>query len=77
MRPYETPGIQQSELSAVVLHMRVLGINNLTSFDFMDKPKPEVYAKAIIDLKAIGALENNQEAKPTAYGKKVCDGRWL
>lgn len=71
MRPYETPDILQSELSEVVLQMRVLGINNLTSFDFMDKPNPEVYKKAIADLQAIGALENNPEAKPMPYGIKV------
>ncbi|KAH7702357.1 helicase [Aphelenchoides avenae] len=71
MRPYETPDILQSELSEVVLQMRVLGINNLTSFDFMDKPNPEVYKKAIADLQAIGALENNPEAKPMPYGIKL------
>ena len=37
--------------------MKAIGINDISNFNFIDKPKSEMITKAITILKIIGALD--------------------
>lgn len=61
---YTKPEIQRSDLSAVVLHMRLIGITNLTGFSFLDAPEPKAFRNAIANLIELGALDEEQNLTP-------------
>ncbi|KAL4232518.1 putative ATP-dependent RNA helicase dhx33 [Mactra antiquata] len=65
------PEIQRCNLASVVLQLVAMGIHDVINFDFMDKPSPEAIHTAVEQLKLLGALENNDEAKLTPAGKNM------
>lgn len=63
-----TPEIQRSDLSEVVLLLHSLGIREAASFDWLDKPDPQAVERAERLLTMLGALEN---ADLTAIGRQM------
>ncbi len=61
---YTKPEIQRSDLSAVVLHMLLIGIKNLTAFKFIDSPEPKAFRNAIANLIELNALDSDQNLTP-------------
>eukprot|EP01080_Neovahlkampfia_damariscottae_P011062 gene11062-3770_t len=64
------PEILRSNLSAVILYLKTLGIDDLVHFDFMDPPAPETMMRALEQLNYLGALDD--EGNLTNEGKKMC-----
>lgn len=56
---YQTPEIQRSNLSQVVLAMKKVGIEDIENFDFIDHPGSEVLNQAIKELTVLGALDES------------------
>ncbi|KAI3644305.1 hypothetical protein MP228_010469 [Amoeboaphelidium protococcarum] len=67
----QTPEIQRSNLSNVVLLLKSMGISDLINFEFMDPPSPKSLAKALELLYALGAL--NEKGLLTKSGMKMAD----
>ncbi|KAM0682005.1 Pre-mRNA-splicing factor ATP-dependent RNA helicase dhx15 [Mitosporidium daphniae] len=65
------PEILRSNLAAVVLQMKRLGIDDLVHFDFMDPPAPETLMRALESLHYLGALDD--EGELTEIGKKMSE----
>ena len=57
--PKNTPEIQRTELSEVVLLLHSLGIDDVVNFDFLDKPDVERIRQAEALLAMLGALAPN------------------
>lgn len=56
-----TPEIQRSDLSAVILMLKSLGIHDLINWDFLDPPPPDTIIRALELLYALGALTDRGE----------------
>lgn len=65
------PEIQRSNLSAVVLYLKKLGIDDIVHFDYMDPPAPETLMRALEQLNYIGALDD--EGDLTEMGRKMSE----
>ena len=65
------PEILRSNLAAVVLQMKRLGIDDLVHFDFMDPPAPETLMRALEALHYLGALDD--EGELTEAGRKMSE----
>lgn len=65
------PEIQRSNLSNVILYLKVLGINDVIDFDYIDPPPKEGIINALKVLYALGALDKNGEI--TKIGRKMCE----
>ncbi|KAI8752908.1 ATP-dependent RNA helicase DHX33 [Biomphalaria glabrata] len=68
------PEIQRCNLASVVLQLMALGISDVLTFDFMDKPAPESINAALEELVILGALErqvNSDILKLTPLGKQM------
>ena len=63
------PEIMRSNLSNVVLYLKVLGIHNILEFDFLDKPFEDQLEDALQQLHTLGALDD--EGKVTVIGRKM------
>eukprot|EP00761_Pharyngomonas_kirbyi_P002306 gb/GECH01002310.1/.p1 GENE.gb/GECH01002310.1/~~gb/GECH01002310.1/.p1 ORF type:complete len:696 (+),score=175.79 gb/GECH01002310.1/:1-2088(+) len=59
------PEILRSNLGAVVLQLKKLGIDDLVHFDFMDPPAPETLMRALELLNFLGALDDSGELTKT------------
>eukprot|EP00891_Asterochloris_glomerata_P005414 jgi/Astpho2/5414/Aster-07365 len=59
LAPTTLPEIQRSNLAAVVLQLKALGVNDVANFPFMDKPSPAVLVRALEHLLRLGALDSN------------------
>jgi pre-mRNA-splicing factor ATP-dependent RNA helicase DHX15/PRP43 len=55
------PELLRSNLSAIILTLKRLGIDDLISFDFMDPPAPETLMRALELLYFLGALDEEGE----------------
>jgi len=53
------PEMQRSELSGVMLQLKVLGIDNLHKFEWLAPPPAEAVVRALELLHALGALDDN------------------
>jgi pre-mRNA-splicing factor ATP-dependent RNA helicase DHX15/PRP43 len=53
------PEILRSNLGAVVIQLKKLGIDDLVHFDFMDPPAPETLMRALEMLNYLGALDDD------------------
>jgi ATP-dependent RNA helicase DHX8/PRP22 len=71
MLPMSVPEIMRANLSAVVLQLKAMGINDLQHFDFMDPPTPQVLVAALNGLYALGALD--EEGLLTRMGRKMAE----
>ncbi|MBI5222348.1 MAG: DEAD/DEAH box helicase [Candidatus Magasanikbacteria bacterium] len=68
---YQTPEIARSNLDHVILAMKKIGIEDVRSFDFIDRPKEEAITQAIETLKMLGALDANE--KLTKIGETMAE----
>lgn len=71
MLPSPVPEIQRSNLGAVVLLLKSLGINNLLDFDFMDAPPQENILSSMYQLWILGALDD--VGRLTSLGRRMID----
>merc|ERR1711988_1310956 len=55
------PEILRSNLSATVLQLKKLGIDDLVHFDFMDPPAPETLMRALEQLNYLAAIDDEGE----------------
>lgn len=65
------PEIQRSNLTSVILLLKSLGIDDLLHFDFIDPPPNEILIRALEQLYALGALNN--EGDLTKLGRKMAE----
>ena len=63
------PEILRSDLGEVVLKMKDMGIDDVINFDFIDKPSKVAVIDAVNQLKALGALDD--EDKITDMGREM------
>uniref|UniRef100_A0A8C9GWH2 ATP-dependent RNA helicase DHX15 n=1 Tax=Piliocolobus tephrosceles TaxID=591936 RepID=A0A8C9GWH2_9PRIM len=61
------PEILRSNLGAVVLNLKKLGIDDLVHFDFIDPPAPETLMRALEQLNYLGALDDEGELTTTGH----------
>ncbi|KIL89465.1 hypothetical protein FAVG1_07045 [Fusarium avenaceum] len=59
--PTTPPSILLNNLSDFVLQLKAMDISDIGNLDFLDKPDPEVFFRALEDLLAMGYLDNNAE----------------
>lgn len=70
--PSETiPEILRSSMSAVVLQLKALGINNLLQFDFVDAPSTESLERALDHLFLLGAMKG--DGRLTVTGRRMAE----
>ncbi|KAJ1560194.1 hypothetical protein HK405_007923, partial [Cladochytrium tenue] len=65
------PEIQRTNLANVVLLLKVIGINDLRAFDFLDAPPRDTLMKALELLYALGAL--NSRGELTKLGRRMAE----
>lgn len=65
------PEIQRTNLGTVVLMLKSLGIDDLINFDFMDPPPAETLIRALEQLYALSAL--NDEGDLTKLGRRMAE----
>ena len=65
------PEILRTNLGSVVLTLKVLGIDDLMNFDFMDPPPPETLMKSLELLYALGGL--NHKGDLTQLGRRMAE----
>eukprot|EP00939_MAST-03C_sp_MAST-3C-sp1_P003913 g3913.t1 len=65
------PEIQRTNLGNVVLQLKAMGINDLINFDFMDPPPPQTLVRAMEELFALGALDD--EGLLTRLGRRMAE----
>jgi ATP-dependent RNA helicase DHX8/PRP22 len=71
MLPSSIPEIQRTNLANTVLNLKAMGISDLFSFDFMDRPPTQSLINAMSTLYALGALDD--EGLLTQLGKKMAE----
>ena len=69
LEPQNSPEIQRTNLSSVVLLLKSIGIDNLFDFDFMDAPPSHTLHKALAELYMLGAI--NDKGELTILGRKM------
>lgn len=69
LNPTAHPEILRSNLGNVVLHLLMLGVDDLVHFDFMDPPAPETLMRALELLNYLGALDD--DGALTDLGRKM------
>ena len=68
--PLQThPEILRSNLASVILDMKMMGVDNLVTFDFIDPPAPLTLMRALELLNWMGALD--LDGNLTEYGKQM------
>lgn len=63
------PEIQRTNLSNTVLILKSLGVEEISDFDFMDRPPNDTLMASLYELWTLGALDNF--GKLTTLGKKM------
>ena len=71
MPHYVKPDILRSNLCSTILQLKSIGIDDILSFDFMDKPTDSAIIDGIGKLMILGALDINTQ-KLTDFGRKMC-----
>ena len=59
METSTVPEILRTNLSRVIIQLKAMGIENVTDFDFMDKPKKQLFIKAFKELSDLKWLDSN------------------
>lgn len=70
--PFTTPEIRRSALAGVLLQMKLVGIDDLESFPWLDPPRPEMIREGIATLRELQALDG--DGRLTPIGRML--GRW-
>jgi len=65
------PEIQRTNLASTVLQLKAMGINDLLTFDFMDKPPAESLVASLELLYYLGALDD--EGLLTRVGRRMAE----
>ncbi|CAJ1332127.1 unnamed protein product, partial [Effrenium voratum] len=65
------PEIIRSNLSAVVISLKKLGVDDIVHFDFMEPPSPEAMMRALEMLHFLGAIDD--EGDLTDVGSRMAD----
>ncbi|CBH11024.1 pre-mRNA splicing factor ATP-dependent RNA helicase, putative [Trypanosoma brucei gambiense DAL972] len=65
------PEILRCNLGSVILHMKMMGIEDLVNFDFVEPPAPETLMRALELLNYLGAI--NDDGDMTKFGRRVAD----
>ena len=61
LQPSNTPEILRCDLSQAILTMKARGVQDITSFPFLDRPPREALGKAMMQLYQLGALHDSGE----------------
>ena len=69
METSTVPEILRTNLSRVIIQLKAMGINSVTDFDFMDKPKKQLFIKAFKELSDLKWLDSN--ANLNELGKQM------
>ncbi|KAF5595243.1 ATP-binding protein PRP16 [Fusarium pseudocircinatum] len=56
--PTTPASLHTRDLSRLVLQIKAMGFDDVANFDFIDKPDPEVFFRALEDLLAMGYLDD-------------------
>ena len=59
MEESAVPEIRRSSLVATMLYLKVLGVDDVLAFDYLDAPAPEAISVALKQLYILGALDAN------------------
>lgn len=70
-RDFQKPEIERSNLDHVILQMKTIGIDDIDSFPFVDKPSHKAIATAFENLTALGALD--EEGYLTELGERMAE----
>lgn len=65
------PEILRTPMTAAVLQLKALGIDDIRSFDFIDKPSSRILKKAVLELLQLEALD--MEGKITDLGRAMVE----
>lgn len=71
MLPTTIPEIQRKNVTATILMLKAMGINDLLHFDFMDPPPVNTMLTALEELYALSALDD--EGLLTRLGRRMAD----
>ena len=63
------PEIKRSSLLSTMLYLKVLGVDDVLAFDYLDAPAPEAISIALKQLYILGALDANGAV--TTLGKEI------
>mmetsp|Transcript_63871 Transcript_63871/g.103249 ORF Transcript_63871/g.103249 Transcript_63871/m.103249 type:complete len:653 (+) Transcript_63871:2-1960(+) len=63
------PEIKRVRLASTVLQLKVMGIENLLEFEFMEAPPRKLLLQALQELLLLGAIDKNKQV--TELGKKM------
>jgi ATP-dependent helicase HrpA len=66
---YTMPEIQRTNLAAVILRMKVLGLGEIEQFPFLDPPKPDAVRDGRRTLVELGAIDEHEQL--TAIGRAL------
>jgi len=64
LRPAAVPEAQRVALDTVVLQLRVLGVEHVEKFDFLEPPSPKAIHRALVHLLQLGALSRARDVTP-------------
>ena len=67
--PTQVPDIQRTNLGNVVLLLKSLGVEDITSFEFMDQPPRDNLINSMYQLWVLGAIDG--DARLTDLGRKM------
>jgi len=57
--PYTEPEIQRTSLTSVILLLKSLNIDDVSKFDFLDRPSPEAVAKSLLQLCILDLIDSD------------------
>lgn len=69
MEACTVPEIRRSSLVSTMLYLKVLGVDDVLAFDYLDAPAPEAISVALKQLYILGALDANGAV--TELGKQM------
>ncbi|PWV01787.1 putative pre-mRNA splicing factor ATP-dependent RNA helicase [Trypanosoma cruzi] len=71
LQPQTYPEILRCNLGSVVLHMKMMGVEDLVNFDFVEPPAPETLMRALELLNYLGAI--NDDGDMTEIGRQMAE----
>ena len=68
---YQTPEVLRTDLASTILQLKAIGVQNVTDFAFIDKPKEDSLAVSLEELTVLGALDETN--KLTELGREMAE----